>query len=75
MPELGELSGGELFQLSLADLENELELAPPFAGNVATSDAATVVRLKTAGAHFIGKTNVPRELAESACTSAAAQPV
>jgi amidase len=35
---------------------------PAFAKNVAESDAAVVAALKRAGAHFLGKTNVPREL-------------
>jgi amidase len=37
---------------------------PGFAGNIATSDAETVKRLKRAGAHFLGKTNVPVQLAD-----------
>jgi amidase len=37
---------------------------PAFAQNVATSDAQTVKRLKRAGAHFLGKTNVPLQLAD-----------
>jgi amidase len=37
---------------------------PPFRDNVAASDAATVRRLKAAGAHFMGKTNVPLSLAD-----------
>ncbi|MEE3327542.1 MAG: amidase [Myxococcota bacterium] len=37
---------------------------PAFKDNVATQDAETVRRLKAAGAHFIGKTNVPMNLAD-----------
>ena len=37
---------------------------PQFKGNVAPSDSESVCRYKAAGAHFIGKTNVPRELAD-----------
>ncbi len=35
-----------------------------FAKNVAASDAAVVQRFKEAGAHFLGKTNVPVELGD-----------
>jgi amidase len=37
---------------------------PDFRDNIATSDAEAVRRLKNAGAHFVGKTNVPVELAD-----------
>jgi len=37
---------------------------PAYAQNVATSDAEVVARLKAAGAHFLGKTNVPIHLAD-----------
>lgn len=37
---------------------------PELRNNIATSDAETVQRLKSAGAHFIGKTNVPFNLAD-----------
>ncbi len=37
---------------------------PQFAGNVADSDSESVARLKAAGAHFLGKTNVPFSLAD-----------
>lgn len=37
---------------------------PAFAKNIATSDAETVRRLKRAGAHFLGKTNVPVQLGD-----------
>ena len=37
---------------------------PAFANNVATSDSETVRRLKAAGAHFLGKTNVPLQLGD-----------
>jgi amidase len=37
---------------------------PEFKDNIATEDAETVRRLKGAGAHFFGKTNVPFELAD-----------
>ena len=37
---------------------------PMFADNVATSDAAYVLRLREAGAHLLGKTNVPLDLAD-----------
>ena len=37
---------------------------PSFRDNVATSDAETVRRLKSAGAHFLGKTNVPINLSD-----------
>ncbi len=37
---------------------------PEFAGNVAATDSDTVARLKQAGAHFMGKTNVPLNLAD-----------
>ena len=37
---------------------------PALAGNIATTDSATVQRLRAAGAHLIGKTNVPLELAD-----------
>jgi amidase len=37
---------------------------PAFAKNVATADAEVVRRLKQAGAHFLGKTNVPVQLAD-----------
>ncbi|MFL2935851.1 MAG: amidase [Myxococcota bacterium] len=37
---------------------------PAFKDNVATQDAETVRRLKAAGAHFLGKTNVPINLAD-----------
>jgi len=37
---------------------------PAFAGNVAASDSAVVARLKAAGAHFLGKTNVPIHLGD-----------
>jgi amidase len=36
----------------------------PFAQNIADSDASVVSRFKAAGAHFIGKTNVPLQLAD-----------
>ncbi len=32
---------------------------PPFADNIATRDSDVVTRFKAAGAHFMGKTNVP----------------
>ena len=37
---------------------------PEFKNNIATKDADTVVRMKQAGAHFFGKTNVPLSLAD-----------
>lgn len=37
---------------------------PAFKDNVAGSDAEVVRRFKAAGAHFMGKTNVPMELAD-----------
>lgn len=37
---------------------------PAFKNNLADTDAETVRRLKGAGAHFIGKTNVPMNLAD-----------
>lgn len=37
---------------------------PDFADNIAASDSDTVRRLKAAGAHFLGKTNVPFSLAD-----------
>ena len=37
---------------------------PAFAQNVASEDSETVVRLTRAGAHFVGKTNVPLELSD-----------
>jgi len=37
---------------------------PAFAGNVAHRDAETVRRLKAAGAHVLGKTNVPLHLGD-----------
>ena len=37
---------------------------PAFKDNVATSDAETVRRMKAAGAHFMGKTNVPFSLGD-----------
>jgi amidase len=37
---------------------------PAFARNVAESDAAVVAALKRAGAHFLGKTNVPLQLGD-----------
>lgn len=37
---------------------------PAFKDNVATQDAETVKRLKAAGGHFLGKTNVPMNLAD-----------
>lgn len=37
---------------------------PAFANNIAQTDSHVVERLKAAGAHFLGKTNVPRELAD-----------
>ena len=37
---------------------------PAFKDNVATQDAETVKRLKAAGGHFLGKTNVPMSLAD-----------
>ena len=37
---------------------------PDYAGNIATTDSETVSRLKAAGAHFLGKTNVPFSLAD-----------
>ncbi|MBT3426033.1 MAG: amidase [Gammaproteobacteria bacterium] len=37
---------------------------PEFKNNIATKDSATVVRMKQAGAHFFGKTNVPLSLAD-----------
>jgi amidase len=37
---------------------------PEFEHNVATQDSESVRRLKQAGAHFFGKTNVPLELAD-----------
>jgi len=38
---------------------------PRFAGNVAASDAEAVRRLRAAGAHFLGKTNVPIHLGDA----------
>jgi amidase len=38
--------------------------APEFEKNIATSDAETVKRLKAAGAHILGKTNVPLQLGD-----------
>ena len=37
---------------------------PAFAKNVATQDAQTVARMKSAGAIYLGKTNVPLQLAD-----------
>lgn len=37
---------------------------PPFRGNLASSDAEVVTRLKRAGAVFLGKTNVPFSLGD-----------
>jgi amidase len=37
---------------------------PEFENNVASEDADTVMRLKQAGAHFFGKTNMPLSLAD-----------
>jgi len=37
---------------------------PDFAGNIVATDSETVARLKAAGAHFLGKTNVPLALAD-----------
>ena len=37
---------------------------PEFEHNIATTDSEMVVRMKRAGAHFFGKTNVPRSLAD-----------
>jgi amidase len=37
---------------------------PEFKDNIATEDADTVTRMKQAGAHFFGKTNVPFNLAD-----------
>ena len=37
---------------------------PVFAKNIATRDAESVRRFKLAGAHFLGKTNVPIQLAD-----------
>jgi amidase len=37
---------------------------PPLKDNIASSDAETVKRFKRAGAHFLGKTNVPLELSD-----------
>lgn len=37
---------------------------PQFANHVATSDAEAVKRFKEAGAHFLGKTNVPLQLGD-----------
>ena len=37
---------------------------PAFAKNIASSDSESVRRLKEAGAHFMGKTNVPLNLAD-----------
>ena len=37
---------------------------PAFKSNVASSDAESVARFKAAGAHFIGKTNVPVQLSD-----------
>jgi amidase len=38
--------------------------APAFKGNIATEDAEAVKRFRAAGAHFLGKTNVPMMLAD-----------
>ena len=35
---------------------------PEFENNIATTDSAVVERFKAAGAHFLGKTNVPLHL-------------
>ena len=37
---------------------------PEFEHNIATADSEMVVKMKRAGAHFFGKTNVPRSLAD-----------
>ena len=37
---------------------------PELEHNIATADSETVVRMKRAGAHFFGKTNVPLSLAD-----------
>ena len=37
---------------------------PEFKNNIATEDSDTVTRMKQAGAHFFGKTNVPLSLAD-----------
>jgi amidase len=37
---------------------------PAFAKNIASADAESVRRFKAAGAHFLGKTNVPIQLAD-----------
>ena len=37
---------------------------PAFAQNIASSDSAVVTRFKAAGAHFMGKTNVPLALGD-----------
>lgn len=37
---------------------------PAYRGNVATADGLAVARFKSAGAHFLGKTNVPIDLGD-----------
>jgi amidase len=37
---------------------------PQFKDNIATTDSDTVAKYKAAGAHFMGKTNVPLQLAD-----------
>ena len=37
---------------------------PEFEHNIATADSEMVIKMKRAGAHFFGKTNVPRSLAD-----------
>jgi amidase len=64
--ELGPLHGVPMTIKEAYDLEGTPTTwgLPLFAKNVATKDSASVARYKAAGAHFLGKTNVPLNLAD-----------
>lgn len=63
---LGELHGLPMTVKEAYDIEGLPTTwgIPELAQNIATSDAAAVRRLRGAGAHIIGKTNVPLQLAD-----------
>ena len=63
---LGPLHGVPISTKEAYDLEGTPTTwgVPMLKNNIATADAETVSRLKAAGAHYLGKTNVPLGLAD-----------
>lgn len=64
--DLGPLHGVPISIKDSYDLEGTPTTwgVPEFADNIATGDSETVTRLRSSGAHYLGKTNVPLHLAD-----------